>query len=843
MQVARLAWFCACLSVAHVHAQAVAVLELREPPQLVMADGERLSATVGAATVADGVLDLRDPSAVATFGPHAALGVSSAQSFSFAIELRTKRAEFGTIVMSRDGGAVHFSLVMGRQPGHVSLELWSWARDRLASRARLDDGQWHRIEAGYDAASRQMALVVDGQLDGVVAVREAFVGSPRPRLRLGQNLDDGVQQPFGGEVRGFALRADLPPAFAAHAAREATARCLAAGAAETAVLQWWDGERQARPPLAKDSADWDAQAAALRARVQDACGLWPPPYSGHRLAGGRSPLSGANDARATAFSSFSPQLPLDVREGGTLTRERHSVTRIYFQTFAGWFAGGWLYRPQPQPVGKLPAVLCPHGHWQDGARHKVVQSRCVALAQQGYVVLAVDSVHLEDDRIGLSSLSVMTWNNLRGLELLRSLPQVDAARIGCTGASGGGQQTYYLTALDSGLAAAVPAVMACHFEDILNPNEVHCHCNHTPHLLRAADMPQMAAAFAPRPQLFLTVSGDWTRRFHEHGYPQVGAIYDLYGARAQVDLQRWHKGHDYDQPMREVMYAFFARTLKGEAGAAPKEPPGGAPVETVSALRALERSDVPTPTRAVVDEFMARLAAPRGRNADDVRTSLAALFVARPGSAAPRALGEFVRDDLRGERWLVPSEAPIDLPAILLRPAAAVAPPRAVILLSERGKAHALDAQAPLLRELLARGLAVLLADVRYVGELDVGRSWRELHGRFCGSDEGVAAVRDLGRLVDALPAMQLAPSPVVCALGDRGAVALFAAALDARIAGVSVAERGADYRAAPRTPKIARILLHGDLDDAERAIAPRPVSLLAPSADALAALFAVPGR
>lgn len=812
----------------------VAELRLRTPPQLDLAGGPALPAELRSAPVADGVLDLRDLAAAATFGPHAALAVSSSASFTFAVELRTRRADFGTILMSRADHAVHFSLVMGREPGRVSLELWSWQRDKLLSTARLDDGAWHHVEAAYDAAHQTMALTIDGRLDAVLRVNERFTGGGAPRLRLGQNLDDGVRQPFGGELRAFALRRGSSATLQQRFVLQARSCGLAAGAAERAVLAWWDFERRARPPQAADAAAWQREAAALRARVQDALGLWPPPYSGRHLAGAASPLSGG-EAAATAFATFEPQLDLAVREGGTLTRAEHSVTRIYWQTFAGYFASGWLYRPRAAATGKRPAILCPHGHWHDGARHPVVQARCVALAQQGYVVLAVDSIHLYDDRVALSPLSVMTWHNLRGLELLRKLPDVDPQRLGCTGASGGAQQTYYLTALDTGLAAAVPAVMACHFEDILHPGDVHCACNHTPHLLRAADMPQMAAAFAPRPQLFLTVSGDWTRRFHEYGFPAVRAIYGQFDVADRVAVRRWDKGHDYDQPMREAMYAFFARTLRGDALAEPREPVGGAPVESVRDLRALELPDVPADPATIVAEFRARLAAPTGRSVDVVRTSLRALFEhGERGSPLPaRRVGDLAVGTMRGERWVVPSDSVIELPAVLLRPAGS--PQRTVLMIgSGDGKLGCLTDEAALLGELVARGCAVLLVDVRYTGELDVGASWRGLYGRFRGLDEGVLAVRDLRRCIDALPDLQLPGSPTVVGRGLGGAVALFAAALDPRIAVVAVPERGPDYRAVDRQPRLARVLLHGDLDDAERLIAPRPILRGALSAAAL---------
>jgi dienelactone hydrolase len=426
----------------------------------------------------------------------------------------------------------------------------------------------------------------------------------------------------------------------------------------------------------------------------------------------------------------------------------------------------------------------------------------------------------------------MTWNNLRALELLRARTDVDARRIGCTGESGGGQQTYYLTALPCGLAAAAPAVMACHFEDILHEGDVHCACNHTPHLASAVDMPAMAAAFAPRPQFFLSVTGDWTRRFPKHGFPAVRKIYELFGAGDAVSEQQWDKGHTYDQEMREAAYAFFTRALGVPQAAPLREPRGGVRCERPEALAALDVTGVPRAERAIVAEFHARLAAPRGRSAAEVQRSLRALLLRdAPGSAKPPARARTLAlpqwdNVLDGEAagWTIPSEGEPALPMLLLRARARATPPAVAVLFGENGKTDLLAREPALVTELLTRGIHVVAADVRYLGELDLGRPWRDLYGRFFGLDEGVLAVRDLRRVVAALPKLGLPADAAVgvLGLGTCGATALFAATLDDTITCAAAPQRGANYRAGARRPAISRILLHGDLDDAEHVLGAR---------------------
>src|SRR5262245_27896812 len=326
--------------------------------------------------------------------------VSSAEAFTLRCQLRTKAAGFCTPLMARAGDAVGLSLVLGRSPGVLSFEAWSWQSVRIASRRRVDDGAWHAVEVAYDAAANMALLLIDGEPQGAAELGNG--SSPDAQLRLGNNI--GCDQPFAGDLddvevvagtaRGEELRAFTPVLPRAERARELRALREHALPKQT-------------PSLADAAAaDWSARRLAVRAHVADALGLVPPPAS----------------------------VPLDFQVHGELVRDGVRVQRISWVGFAGQRATGWLWTPEHPPAGRRPAVLNPHGHWENGARHPVVQARCAAFAQFGWTALAVDSVHVEHVASGVNAVGAMTWHNQRALDLLLARNDVDQARIGCTGA-------------------------------------------------------------------------------------------------------------------------------------------------------------------------------------------------------------------------------------------------------------------------------------------------------------------------------------------------------------------------------------------------------------------------
>lgn len=287
-------------------------------------------------------------------------------------------------------------------------------------------------------------------------------------------------------------------------------------------------------------AEWEERAARVRFGILDGARLVPLPE--------RTPLN----AVVHSLRAF----------------DGYSVENVFFESFPDFFVTGNLYRPARRAKDgekKYPAILCPHGHLKDGRFSDRVQSRCAALARMGAVVFAYDMVGWNestqvDHRRDRNATTYQIWNSMRAVDFVLSLPDVDGERIGCTGASGGGTQTFLLTAVDDRIKVAAPVVMvSAHFFGGCN-----CESGMPIHegLRHKTNNADIAALAAPRPLLLVSCGKDWTHNTPDVEYPYIRNVYRLYGAEADVEnVHLAAEGHDYGPTKRAPMYRFMARHL------------------------------------------------------------------------------------------------------------------------------------------------------------------------------------------------------------------------------------------------------------------------------------------
>ncbi|WP_166670809.1 S9 family peptidase [Olivibacter sp. XZL3] len=289
-------------------------------------------------------------------------------------------------------------------------------------------------------------------------------------------------------------------------------------------------------------------------------------------------------------------LALELRETGSSKGLGYEVKNIRFQTRPGIYATANLYFPDGK--GPFPAVLVTHGHWPDARRAEIFQSVAQTLVKSGYVALTIDAwgagercTGTEQEyhganlgaslfNIGTTLLGMQLTDNIRAVDLLCSLKEVDATRIGATGASGGGNQTMWLAAMDQRIKAAIPVVSVGTFQSyIFNSN---CVCELLPNGLVFTEEAAVLGLIAPRALNIFSANQDTNPSFVPRemlrSFKNAQLIFEVMGAKDQITYRRFETGHGYWPEMRDAMLGWFDLQLKGIGNGQDRSGPRVAPV-------------------------------------------------------------------------------------------------------------------------------------------------------------------------------------------------------------------------------------------------------------------------
>lgn len=466
--------------------------------------------------------------------------------------------------------------------------------------------------------------------------------------------------------------------------------------------------------------EWEKRAEYLREQILTGAGLLPMPE----------------------------KTPLNARIFGLLDRGDYIIEKVYFESFPGFYVTGNLYRPKGR-TGPYPLVLSPHGHATEGRLEDTercsVLARCANFAKQGYIAFAYDMVGYNDSKQlvhredlagqrehlwGISMGGLQLWNSIRVVDFLCSLPDADPERIACTGNSGGGTQTFMLTAVDPRIKASAPVCM------ISSYMQGGCICENPPLVRLDTNNMEIGALAAPRPLILIAATGDWTNKTPEVEFPAIRGVYALYGAEDKVSCNLIDAGHHYNKAGRESVYAWFGRWILGDTNAEhfrekPHHP------ERAEDLLVFANEPKPSNMLTAQDFIESRIKASKDQisamkphDAESLRrfretygrALMHALGIERPALEEITAEHRGTEDltDCRIERLVIGRKDKGDaIPAILLTPGGVRGKSPVTVVIHAEGKSALLDDGRPgeLIRRLLKSGHRVLAADCFNTGE------------------------------------------------------------------------------------------------------------------------------
>jgi hypothetical protein len=595
-----------------------------------------------------------------------------------------------------------------------------------------------------------------------------------------------------------------------------------AGAAEDPLLNWMNtiaqsylAKREAEVANIRTVEAAEARKAQVRKKILDLIGGLPD-YTG----------------------------PLNARVAGKVERPKYTIENVMFESLPQIWVTANLYLPKSP--GKHPGILHPMGHWHEG---KYAAQRTAAnLAQKGFAVLVYDPLGQGerqtafDRRLNVSLAGTSTtdqhymagaqsilagenfaryriWDAKRGLDYLVSRPEVDGEKIGCTGCSGGGTLTTYISALDPRIKVAAPACYINTWRLLFAGPTGDSEQSFPNFISSGLDVADYIELFAPKPWLIISTVGDFFPiEGARQAYHEAQGFYRIYKANEKIQWAIGPGGHGTPVEVREALYEWMIRWLKDGQGDFREEQVEMAPDFELQVTKTGQVEG------RGISEYIFEQAQKR-RSPGSQQELIAELKrLSATGANAVRTVKETSRASFRVSELALENEPGMEIGATLYTPLKRTKP---AVLLVEGGEALAarLAREGSMVLDLTPRGASNPRARA-LVGDATTNtRAWligKNLPGMRAG---------DIVRGVDLL-ALHGAPDVRAMARNTAGVWLLMAAAIDPRIQKVWVDRTPYSVRAALEVPvhrnlhdvTIPGFALHWDYDDLVKAMGSRTV-------------------
>ena len=605
---------------------------------------------------------------------------------------------------------------------------------------------------------------------------------------------------------------------------------------------------------------------------------------------------------ALGLVHFAERTPLNPRSVGIIERDSYRIEKIIYDTYPGLTTAAHLYVPKRKDA-LSPAILYVPGHWMENSKLEPdIQIACANLARIGFIVLVYDPIgqgerlgswrdhgHLEPLLVGMSQAGLMVWESIRAIDYLVSRSDVDTRLIGMTGASGGGLNTFYTSAIDERIQVSVPGCFVTTFLSMIeaerdrNWEDGIDLCNQVPGIMAFSEMSDICSLFAPKPLCLIAGKRDWmfpiegTREI----YAETSQIYKLFDATDRLHLEEVDDEHGYSREMRQNANGWFSHWLMGSKnkGQLPEEEcelisvpypaaltymhsPGTDDLETLQSRNNLQIPNeglcFPTgyqPKNSTAIAHLTNILSQKvppikvPENPQEWKGQRSVLIDQVKGVLGINPKNEPLKDwfynqnQFRGifyERIEFESEPGIRLPCLFLSPTNWETYLPVVIYLDEFGKESGL--MSGLIEGLINVGIAVLAVDVRGCGETVVSDFEATTNALMTDRPLFGQQVWDIHNAINELwqrifISVQVDKGRIGCfGKGTAGIMALYAAALDDRLKTTVVLESLVNYKLLiqeqpdfPASIFLFDVLNHFDIPHIISLIAPRSILLINP--------------
>ncbi len=446
-----------------------------------------------------------------------------------------------------------------------------------------------------------------------------------------------------------------------------------------------------------------------------------------------------------------PRKALNVQITGTLKKTGFRLEKIIYESVPDHHVTADLYIPDG--YGKFPGIIQFCGHEREGKY--LEQQIAMSFATKGFVVLVIDPVaqgerfqitdkngkpltsratnehtllNAGSNVVGESVVKYELWDNVRGLDYLSSLPEVDTSRLGCVGVSGGATQVTYFAAFDPRIKVAVPVSYVSSRERTLELDGPSDGCQHIPNEGKNHfEISDFLIMYAPKPLLIVAGLHDFVDYWGvKTTYAELKKVYGAFGDSSKVNVFTWDDGHGMAKPKREAAVRWFRKWMYNDDKPVEEKLP---PWLSEKDVQCTETGQVNTsfPGELDVQDLNYNLAKKykadrtlflKNADASELKNKVLNLL----GISLPQNKiytedrGKFSRDNYNILKVIVRREGEMPVPCLVYIPQNISASSSLEIYLNDNGK-DAIAENDSIINSYMNKGEILLLADLRGIGE------------------------------------------------------------------------------------------------------------------------------